>query len=374
MSDQQDETHYDDTPGAKTEKSQTAAERYEYFIAALNERADSIASMLPSTVTREKFLNSAIAAIKRDPNIINATPRSFLTAVTEAAQDGLLPDGKEGVINVYKGVAKWLPMFQGIRKRARELDRLIIDAQVVYEKDKFIWHQGDEPRIEHEPAAFGGRGAMVGSYAIFRREERDGGEILHREVMDKQQIMDVKSQSKQQDGLLWGKFETEAWRKTVGRRGFKTTPVSDNLMQIVRRDDDLFDFNQERAALPAPAKREPPPAPKPAALEHTKPITLDIPDTKKAEPVPAAGQVEIVRHGEDQSRSIRMDIDQGAAEVYSDFMRDARKELSECLNEAAVDEIRERVKKDLKVEDIPGWVDDCAARATILFGGGTRGR
>lgn len=363
---QPEEGHYDDTPGAKTEKSQTAAERYEYFIAALNERADSIASMLPSTVTREKFLNSAIAAIKRDPNIINATPRSFLTAVTEAAQDGLLPDGKEGVINVYKGVAKWLPMFQGIRKRARELDRLIIDAQVVYEKDKFIWHQGDEPRIEHEPAAFGGRGAMVGSYAIFRREEREGGEILHREVMDKQQIMDVKSQSKQQDGLLWGKFETEAWRKTVGRRGFKTTPVSDNLMQIVRRDDDLFDFSQERAALPASAKREPPPAPKPAALEQTKPITLDIPETPAKQPEP----VTIVRDTApaQETRTIREDASVGAREAeYQDFKAEAYKELSECLNEPAVEEIRERVKRDLKVEDIKEWADACSTRAADVF-------
>lgn len=354
-SDPQETGHYDDTPGGKVEKAQTAAERYEDFVRRVNERADEIATMLPSTITRQKFINAAIAAIKRDPNILNASPRSFMVAVTEAAQDGLIPDGKEGVINVYKGQAKWIPMFQGIRKRARELDRLIIDAQVVYEKDKFVWHQGDEPKIEHEPAAFGGRGAMIGAYAVYRREERDGGEILHREVMDKQQIMDVKSQSKQQDGLLWGKFETEAWRKTVGRRGFKTTPVSDNLMQIVSRDDDTFAFDHARE--PAKPALIPPPAPPPAPKLESKPaVTLDASVKKESVPVVQPANVQ-------EQAGIEL-----SDAAYAGILQDAKDELEGCETEECIEAAKAKWLDEMRVGDRKAFMDRAAERAAEIFG------
>ena len=204
--DPQDEGHYDNTPGAREGGAQPTQTRDDYFAGLLEKWGDEIAAMLPSTVSRQKFINSAVAAVRNNPAIVEAMPRTIYTALIHSAQDGLLPDGKEGVITAYKNKdgkkeAKWNPMAHGIRKRARELDGLIIDAQVVCDKDRFIWHQGDDPRIEHEPAKLGTpRGPMIGTYAIFKRED---GTILHREVMDRDHVMAVKEQSKQKDGLMW---------------------------------------------------------------------------------------------------------------------------------------------------------------------------
>ena len=232
---------------------------WEDFQTELASREQEIASMLPRHVSKERFMASAVAAVKQTPGLLKATPRSLFGAVTKSAQDGLLPDGREGVITVY-GVrqkdgsflqeAQWNPMTHGLRKRARELDELLVDAQVVYKNDHFIWHQGDDPKIEHEPSPLGTeRGPMIGAYAIFRNQSG----ILHREVMEAGHIETVRQQSKQPDGLLWGKFTPEAWRKTVVRRGFKTVPCSEKLQTIVERDDSGYDFD-DAPAVDAPPR------------------------------------------------------------------------------------------------------------------------
>lgn len=231
--------------------------KWEDFETELKQREQAITSMLPQHVSKQRFINSAIAAVKQTPDLLTATPRSLFTAITKSAQDGLLPDGREGVITLYKEkhgdawvkVAQWNPMTFGLRKRARELEGLIVNAQVVHEHDRFVRHEGDDPRLEHDPAPLGQpRGAMIGAYAIIRTESA----ILHREVMDAAQIQAVRAQSKAPDSLMWAKFTEEAWRKTVIRRAMKSVPCSESLDNIVRRDDDQFDFTEQGHDAPRP--------------------------------------------------------------------------------------------------------------------------
>lgn len=249
---------------------------WEEFEGELKARENEIASILPPNVDKNRFIASAIAAVKQTPEILMATKRSIFSALTKSAQDGLIPDGREGVITVYNtNVAKrgepdrwekhaqWNPMVGGLRKRARELDRILIDAQVVYELDSFTWVQGDQPKIEHIPSSLGtDRGELIGAYAIFKRED---GTVLHREVMSGPEIQTVRQQSKAQDSLMWTKFRSEGYRKSVVRRGIKSVPVSSELTEIIKRDDEEhFDFDNvamlgdQSAALipPRPKKSE----------------------------------------------------------------------------------------------------------------------
>lgn len=249
-------------PATTTTKTPRLA-AWEGFQAEINSRADEIGSQLPSNLPRDRFINAAIAAVKQTPGILAATPRSLFASLVKAAQDGLLPDGREGVITTYnqkvskrgepdryETVAQWNPMIYGLRKRARELDGIIIDAQVVYANDEFEWEQGDEPHIAHRPTKLGTpRGDGIGAYVIFRHPEQG---ILHREVMDKQQIEDTRAQSRAKDSLMWTKFWTEGWRKTVARRGVKSVPVSPQLERLIRRDDEVIDL---APSAPAPHPR-----------------------------------------------------------------------------------------------------------------------
>jgi recombination protein RecT len=358
--------HYDNTPGAREEGTASGQTVEQYFKGLLEEYREEITAMLTAGLTWSRFMNSCLAAMRRDPSFLEGTTRrSVITSLIQSAQDGLVPDGKEGVITPYKNKrsgkreAKWNPMTQGLRKRARELDGLLIDAQVVHEKDTYRRTQGDEPKIVHEPADhLPDRGPMILTYAIFKRED---GTILHREVMNKAQVMEVKGQSSQPDSLMWTKFETEGWRKSVIRRGFKTVPVSDALMRVVSREDDNFDFSHEResAAIPA-APPAPPPAPKPPQVENKPAIVLDIPPAKTAETVSAPEGVTIIRHDTNKA-----DNDQ----VYRDWMEEVLHELDGCENEADVDALRLRTIADLRPEDIQAFKNRCAEKASTLFSG-----
>jgi recombination protein RecT len=261
---------------------------YEEFRNELLKRQDEFVALLPSTISREAFTNVAVIAVKQNPELLQCDRRSLHKAVTMAARDGLMPDGKEGVILPQKEKvmvdgketwiksARWQAMTYGIRKRARELDDIVIDAQVVHQNDHFRWLQGDDPRIEHEPAPLGQeRGKMVGAYAIFKR----GNSVLHREVMNEKQIEAVHAISRSPGGLMWKSFTEEAWRKTVVRRGSKTLPCSEKLRETLQGDDDLYDVSDH------PPPLSPPPAPqRRSALPPAAPAHEPEPEAKPEPP------------------------------------------------------------------------------------------
>lgn len=253
------------------------------FETDIQARANEIASQLPSNVSRERFINATIAAVKATPDLLLATPRSLMSAVVKAAQDGLLPDGREGIITVYEqkvrgsnperkeNIAQWNPMFAGIRKRAREIDGIIIDAQVVVEGDEFAFELGDNPFIKHKPAVRGeavdaSKGVAV--YAIFRHPTEG---ILHREVMWKPEVFATMQQSRAKTSLMWTVFWTEGWKKACGRRGSKSVPMSAPLQQIIQRDDENFSFDRTPAVTSRPTMPAIPDAPAaPAITQQTQ--------------------------------------------------------------------------------------------------------
>ena len=239
---------------------------FEDFKAALDTRTGDIQAMLPSHVSIERFRAVALSAASQRGEILQCTPNTLFGALAKAAQDGLLPDGREGVIlshrskHRYKdaqGVwrerwtddAAWIPMVQGQRKRARELEGLLVQAEVIYQQDHFLLVFGDEPRLEHTPAGLGNqRGEPIGAYAIYRID----GVIVHREVMDRDQILTVRSKSKNPEGMLWTTFWTEGWRKTVIKRGFKSVPVGEPLDRLLNRDNALFDLDSDAGTSSSP--------------------------------------------------------------------------------------------------------------------------
>ena len=274
-----------------------AREAWGTFETDIQARASEIASQLPSNVSRERFINATIAAVKATPDLLLATPRSLMSAVVKAAQDGLLPDGREGIITIYEQkvrnsnperkemVAQWNPMFAGIRKRARELDGIIIDAQVVVDGDDFEFELGDNPFIKHKPAvrAEAVEAAKgVAAYAIFRHPT-DG--ILHREVMWKPEVFATMNQSRAKGSLMWTVFWTEGWKKACGRRGSKSVPMSAPLQQIIQRDDENFAFDRPPAVATRPAMPEIPDAPAAPAITQQAQVPMQAVATKEPEKI-----------------------------------------------------------------------------------------
>ena len=208
---------------------------------ALTQMHDQFKMALPPQITPDKFVRVVMTALGQTPDLVMADRRTLYAACMKSAQDGLLPDGREAALVMFKDAVSYMPMVGGILKKVRNSGELAtITSQMVYKNDRFrFWIDGDGEHIDHEPLMFGDRGEAIGVYALAKT--KDGA--LYVEVMDKAQVMAVKGASRAKGGPWAGAFEHEMWRKTAIRRLSKRLPMSTDLEAVIRRDDDFYEMN-----------------------------------------------------------------------------------------------------------------------------------
>lgn len=205
---------------------------------------NEISAALPPHIPAERFIRVVITAVQGDPALLDAERKTLFEASMRAAQDGLLPDKREGALVIFKGKVQWMPMIGGILKKVRNSGELVsIGAHIAYENDRFAYVLGDEERIEHEPKLDGDRGKPRAAYAIAKT--KDGG--IYREVMSIGEIEKVRKVSRAATNGPWVDWWEEMARKTVLRRLSKRLPMSTDLDDLIRRDDDLYDFTKRGA-------------------------------------------------------------------------------------------------------------------------------
>jgi len=236
------------------------------FGVQLIEMKGHIEQALPAGIAADRFMRITLTAIQLNPDLLNCDRKSLLLACLRAANDGLMPDGREGAFVVFNDskrkvkLAQWMPMYAGLLKKVRNTGELLsISANVVYERDHFDYQLGDEERIVHKPS-MGNRGKPIGAYAIAWL--KDGG--IQREVMDAEQIRQVQAVSRAtSEGTPWDRWPDEMARKTVIRRLYKRLPSSTemdrylNSTPAVERElaPQIAD-TLKHAALPDPASYE----------------------------------------------------------------------------------------------------------------------
>lgn len=215
---------------------------------------DELKKMLPVQIPVERFLRVVDTAVQQNPKILEATARSIFNAAMKAATDGLLPDGREGAIvpynvkvrgtNTWETQVQWMPMIAGLRKKVRNSGEIETwDAQVVYANDEFEYELGDDPFIKHKPMLSGDRGQVIAAYSIATLKSGEKS----REVMSIGEIEAVRARSKSKDSGPWVTDYSEMCRKTVARRHSKVLPMSTDLDDLMRHDDELYDFSQPGA-------------------------------------------------------------------------------------------------------------------------------
>lgn len=205
---------------------------------------------LPKHISVEKFTRVLITAIATSPNLVSADRSSLFASCMKAAQDGLLPDGKESAIVTFKNksgalIAQYMPMVSGILKKVRNSGELSsITAQVVYEKDDFkFWIDSSGEHLEHRPSMFGDRGKAIGAYALAKTKDNS----VYIEVLPLDQIESIRKASRASESGPWsGAFSHEMWKKSAIRRLSKRLPMSTDLEQVITADDDLYDFNDNQ--------------------------------------------------------------------------------------------------------------------------------
>lgn len=242
------------------------------------------AAALPPQIPVERFVRTTLTAISMQPDLLEADRRTLIAAAMKAAQDGLLPDGREAAFVIFRGKAgpavQYMPMISGLLKKLRNSNELeSFAAHVVYERDVFEYELGDNERIAHKPYLDGDRGKPKAAYAIARL--RTGGVL--REVMSVEDIEKVRSVSRARESGPWVQWWGEMARKTVSRRLIKRLPSSsDDLARVLEHDDETNDLSMKPATL-APLADSPL-----AALKRS--IAVESTDATDALPQPTEEQ------------------------------------------------------------------------------------
>jgi len=222
------------------------------------------AALKGSGVPVEKFVRVLVTAVQNDVRLLGAERGSLFNACMRAAQDGLLPDGRQGAITCFKdrkaGVvrAQWLAMIAGIRAKVLKPGGELIDfyQHVVHPGDEFEYQLGGDPFVHHKPQGDGGRTAPIThvySVAVFRK---GSGRTRYRsyDVMTIKEVEEIRKQyARSQDGP-WNDpvAYPEMVRKTIARHHAKSLPMPDDVVNIFRRDD------EDNYSLPAAEAHERP--------------------------------------------------------------------------------------------------------------------
>jgi recombination protein RecT len=232
---------------ARGEAPQSSAkDRMQAFRSQLDNMHPELRKILGPRVSVDQFIGAAWAAVLQNPGLVDADRLSFFSALRKAANDGLVPDGREAVLNVYNTKQKFgdddwrwvkkvefLPMVGGLVKKLYESGEVTyLDAAAVFELDHFAFRRGDAPAIEHEPyLGTEDPGEIVAAYAIVKLRNGE----TKREVMGRRDLDKVRAASKSADKGPWSGWNDQMAIKSVIKRAYKQlphTPTVDRLIDI----------------------------------------------------------------------------------------------------------------------------------------------
>ena len=218
----------------------------------IEQRESEFARALPAHIPVERFKRVVLTAVQNNPDLLAADRQSFFNSCMRSAQDGLLPDGRDGAIVIYNTKekrdgrdvwvkkAQWMPMVFGILKKIRNSGELAaITARVVYAGDKFrYWVDDSGEHVEYEPADNPDTNVIRRVFAMAKTKDGE----LYVEPMTVDQIEKVRAVSRAKDTGPWKDWWDQMAIKTVLRRLAKRLPMSSDLDDLIRRDDDLYDL------------------------------------------------------------------------------------------------------------------------------------
>lgn len=197
---------------------------------------DDIRKSLPpgSSTQPQRFLAAFIKCARLDAekgkgNLGRCSLASILEALKLAAMVDVVPGDGRAYLIPYGTECRFDLGAHGLRDVMRRSSAVLdINDQVVYEGDDFeAVMDGPERGVRHVRRAFGKDRKYLCTYCTITL---DGDPRPIVELLDEQDLEDIKGQSKNAGGLPWTKFHDEHSRAKVLRRASKRVPM--------RPDDD----------------------------------------------------------------------------------------------------------------------------------------
>lgn len=290
--------------GQPAEKAPSPYERLKHQLET--SKAEFLPLFGGSASNVNKFVRVVLNAVMANPALLDADRRSLIASCMKAAQDGLLPDGREAVLNIYSTKVKgpqgdrwidavqYLPMVGGLIKNLYASGEITsLDAAAVYEHDRFLFRRGDDPKLEHEPTLDDDPGRIVAAYVVVKMKNGD----IKREVMPRRDIEAVRAAGKNSTGASspWVKWYDQQAIKSVIKRAYKQLPKSEKFEQADAADNQALGFAATPQSVADIAVRN--------AIAYSEPDTLDFgPGADTREAVPVQRQAEARPAAENQQR------------------------------------------------------------------------
>lgn len=218
----------------------TVQEQRKQEIKAFGNLVDTLSPSLGEAAAKgvdlAKLKRIAMTAVNKNPDLLQCSQKSWITALMQCAQDGLMPDGREAAFVKFKGEVVYMPMVYGLRKKILQSGEIRdIFTAVVYaaefEAGLFEVELGSSPRIVHKPLLGNlDRGEIIAAYSV--ATYKDGTRSF--EVMTRAEIERVRavSRSEFKNGAPWHDWYGEMARKTVLRRHSKALPMSSDIRDV----------------------------------------------------------------------------------------------------------------------------------------------
>lgn len=330
------------------------------FRTQLEKRADEYAMVLPSHITPEAFQRTVLTAVQTDPTLLHADRQSLLLACMQAAQDGILPNKREGALVIFNKnykddqgkwhkaqIVQYMPMVYGLRKKILQSKEITdITASVVYRAEVeggfFIYEEGTEAVLRHRPMLEmteeqAKDSEIVVAYSIATYADGTKSyEVMRRFEINKVQncsqtgaLVDKKGQPRNPSGP-WVDWYPEQAKKTVVRRHSKSLPMSGDLLDIEGQAID-----QTRIALSAMNALSAADADGPALADNTKLTALP-----SRNDVNGVGGDQIANMGGEQYNTTTGEIIEGQAserEVQEQLDRQTYNEVDGTQADAPAD-------------------------------------
>jgi len=194
------------------------------------EMTGHLQKLLPPNVSVDRFTRTTMVAIQNNPGVLDADRQSLYNAISRAAQDGLLPDGREAALIVHNvktsgGYVKHVRYGQMVEGVIKQLGKAGIMAYAVsvYANDQIeIWNDDAGQHVTHKPVVFGVRGDLVGVMAVATVQGRTFVEAMNLEEIDR-----VRAASRSGESGPWKQWYDRMAQKSVLHRLKKRLPILD---------------------------------------------------------------------------------------------------------------------------------------------------
>lgn len=228
----------------------TPTTKLKTFQAYFEARKSALAAIVPKTLTPDRVLKIAIAAVARTPKLLECKPESVYAAVHSAAQLGLEAGSPLGhaYLVPYKDQCQLILGYRGLIDLARRSGQIVsIEAHVVHKADEYEVEFGIEPKLRHKPFLSGDPGEMVMVYSVAKL--KDGG--VQTDVMTRNDVDKIRARSRASSSGPWVTDYEEMARKTVVRRLCKYLPISIEAADAIAAEDERENGNASAQILPS---------------------------------------------------------------------------------------------------------------------------